>query len=216
MRNEFAAAAESVTSYPRLSLIEPPAGERPFFSRIGGVSSGAALAAGILPDFYTGPILKLHPANMIKINNFIDENLTTLRRAAGKSVSVVFEPGESAWDIEVEPDRLQKALLELIANACDTMPEGGLITIKTADVWLIGDETGANSAAKSGNYIMISVRDNGPGVPNPDLDLNDFVEQSGGYIVIDRKVGQGTHALIYLPRHILVINSLRISLLNYA
>src|SRR4029077_191065 len=118
--------------------------------------------------------------------------------------------------------QLENALLNLCINARDAMPEGGRITIETANKWL-DDRAAKDRDLPPGQYLSLCVTDNGAGM-TPDviarafdpffttkpigqgtgLGLSmvyGFVRQSGGQVRIYSEVGHGTTMCLYLPRH---------------
>src|SRR6185369_2937949 len=126
------------------------------------------------------------------------------------------------WTTLCDPNQLENALLNLCINGRDAMPEGGRITIETANNWL--DERAARERdMEPGQYVAISVTDTGTGMPpevrarafdpfyttkptgqGTGLGLSmvyGFARQSSGQARIYSEVGQGTTVCLYLPRH---------------
>ncbi len=122
----------------------------------------------------------------------------------------------------VDPGQLENALLNLCINARDAMPDGGKITIETANEWL--DERAARERdLQPGQYVSLCVTDTGTGMPpeviakafdpffttkpigqGTGLGLSmiyGFAKQSGGQVRIYSELGQGTTVCLYLPRH---------------
>jgi CheY-like chemotaxis protein len=127
------------------------------------------------------------------------------------------------WPTLVDQNQLESALLNLCINGRDAMPDGGRLTIETANKWL--DERAAKEQDLSpGQYVTISVTDNGTGMSNEvrerafdpffttkplgagtGLGLSmvyGFARQSGGQVRIYSELGHGTTICIYLPRHL--------------
>jgi CheY-like chemotaxis protein len=127
------------------------------------------------------------------------------------------------WPTKVDSAQLESALLNLAINARDAMPDGGRLTIETANKWLDG-RAGAERDLVPGQYISICVTDNGTGIPkdiaNRIFDpffttkpigqgtglglsmIHGFLRQSGGQIRVYSEDGQGTTMCLYLPRHV--------------
>ena len=126
------------------------------------------------------------------------------------------------WPALIDASQLESALLNLCINARDAMPDGGRITVETANKWL-DDRTASERDLPPGQYLSICVTDNGTGM-TPDviarafdpffttkplgqgtgLGLSmvyGFVRQSGGQVRIYSEVGSGTTMCLYLPRH---------------
>jgi CheY-like chemotaxis protein len=126
------------------------------------------------------------------------------------------------WPAFVDGNQVENAILNLAINARDAMPNGGRLTIETANVSL--DEAYASrfGDVSAGQYVMLSVTDTGTGIA-PELMKNifepffttkpagegsglglamvhGFVKQTGGHVRIYSEVGQGTSVKVYLPR----------------
>jgi PAS domain S-box-containing protein len=145
-----------------------------------------------------------------------------LRRTLSEQVSVETVLAGGLWRAHVDPNQLEIAILNLAVNARDAMPNGGKLTIETANVHL--DELYASGQAEvlAGQYVMLAVTDNGTGMTpevtakafDPFFTTKDvghgtglglsqvygFVKQSRGHVKIYSEVGEGTTIKIYLPR----------------
>ena len=145
-----------------------------------------------------------------------------LRRTIGETIDLEIVASDHLWGTLCDPNQLESALLNLAINARDAMPDGGRLTIKTANARL--DGVSADSPALSpGDYICIDVADTGTGMSaevaarafdpffttkpigqGTGLGLSmiyGFVRQSNGHVTIESKIGQGTSVRLYLPRH---------------
>ncbi|MBP1807609.1 PAS domain-containing protein [Rubellimicrobium aerolatum] len=145
-----------------------------------------------------------------------------LRRTVGPGIEMEVARGPDVWAVEVDPNQLENALLNLVINARDAMPDGGRITIETANRAL--DKRAARERdIAPGHYVSLSVTDTGTGMPpevaarafdpffttkplgvGTGLGLSmvyGFARQSGGQVRIHSAVGQGTTVSLYLPRH---------------
>ena len=145
-----------------------------------------------------------------------------IQRTVGPAIPIEVVGASSSWPAMVDPSQLENALLNLCINARDAMPEGGRITIETANKWL-DERTGRQLDMPEGQYLSLCVTDTGTGMP-PDVVarvfepffttkpigegtglglsmIYGFAQQSGGQVRIDSEVGQGTTVCIYLPRH---------------
>jgi PAS domain S-box-containing protein len=159
----------------------------------------------------------LRPREM-DLNLFISDLSTTLRHLAGPSVHFTFIPGNDVGTIQVDPDHLRRTMTHLVTNAHDAMPGGGEIRIITAAVEQVEPIEGVEPA--HGRYALLTVQDNGCGMdaearnrifePFSSMksgregmglpSLYGFVNQSGGYIFVDSRPGDGTTFRIYFPR----------------
>jgi len=142
----------------------------------------------------------------------------TLGTPPGGTLELRRELSADPGTTRVDPDQLELALLNLCINARDAMPDGGAITLATAEVILAADEV---PELPAGRYVRISVADTGTGMSPEVLArvLEPFfttkevgkgtglglpmvyglVRQSGGGLMIDSAPGQGTRVSLYLP-----------------
>ena len=145
-----------------------------------------------------------------------------MRRTLGEHIEIEFRNAADLWFATVDPSQLENAVLNLALNARDAMPNGGRLTIETANAEFDADE--ASPEIKPGQYVMIAVGDTGVGMPpdalarafEPFFTTKDvgkgtglglsmvygFVKQSGGHARIQSEVGNGTVVRLYVPRAI--------------
>jgi len=146
-----------------------------------------------------------------------------LLRTLGEQVAIETVLGGGLWKTNADPGQIENAILNLAVNARDAMPDGGRLTIETANCHLDDDYAARHAEVPAGQYVMIAVTDTGTGMPpevaakafdpffttkpvdkGTGLGLSQvfgFVRQSGGHVKIYSEVGQGTTVKIYLPRH---------------
>ena len=145
-----------------------------------------------------------------------------IRRTMGPNVAVEVVGAGGLWPVRVDPSQLENSLLNLCINARDAMPEGGKLTIETANKWL--DERAAKDRElPPGQYVSLCVTDTGTGMTpeviarafdpffttkplgqGTGLGLSmiyGFVRQSGGQVRIYSEPGKGTTMCLYFPRH---------------
>ena len=157
------------------------------------------------------------------VNRLIASMEELLRRSIGPIVSMEVVGAGGLWPTLIDPGQLENALLNLCINARDAMPDGGRITIETANKWL--DDRAANERElPPGQYVSLSVTDTGTGMSadvaarafepffttkplgqGTGLGLSmiyGFVRQSGGQLRIYSEEDQGTTMCLYLPRFI--------------
>ena len=146
-----------------------------------------------------------------------------LRRTLGEQIAVETVLAGGLWRAHADPNQLEVAILNLAVNARDAMPNGGKLTIETANVHLDERYAAAQAEVLPGQYVMLAVTDNGTGMPpevkarafDPFFTTKDvghgtglglsqvygFVKQSRGHVKIYSEVGEGTTIKIYLPRY---------------
>ncbi len=145
-----------------------------------------------------------------------------ISRTVGPAIDIEVVGTAGLWTTLVDPGQLESALLNLCINARDAMPDGGRITIETANRWM-DQATAEKRDLAPGQYISLSVSDTGTGM-TPEVAarafdpffttkpigqgtglglsmIYGFARQSGGQVRIYSEVGQGSTICIYLPRH---------------
>lgn len=145
-----------------------------------------------------------------------------LRRTLGEHIAIETVLTGGLWRVLVDPNQLEVAILNLAVNSRDAMPDGGKLTIETANVYLDESYAAAQAEVVPGQYVAICVTDSGTGMSReimtrvfePFFTTKDighgtglglsqvygFVKQSGGNVKIYSEQGQGTTVKIYLPR----------------
>ena len=158
------------------------------------------------------------------INNLIVDTAKLLRPTLGEQVEIDVTLQTDCWRALIDPSQLSTALINLAVNARDAMADGGKITFGTTNVSFGPSVSDTNPEGNLGDYIMITVRDTGAGIPVAIRDkvfepffttkelgkgtglglsmVYGFVKQSGGHIKIDSEEGRGTTVSLYLPRGI--------------
>ena len=156
------------------------------------------------------------------VNKFLSGASDFLQRSLGEKIQIETVGAAGLWNVEVDHNQLESALVNLAINARDAMPNGGKLTIEGANVFVDENYIQQNPELKPGQYVAICVSDTGAGMPADVLNrafepffttkelgqgtglglsqVYGFVKQSGGHIKIYSEVDQGTTVKIYLPR----------------
>jgi PAS domain S-box-containing protein len=157
------------------------------------------------------------------VNRLIAGMEELIRRSVGPAIEIELVGAAGLWPALIDPGQLENALLNLSINARDAMPDGGRLTIETANKWLDG-RSGRERDLPPGQYLSICVTDTGTGMTPEVISrafdpfyttkplgegtglglsmIYGFARQSGGQIRIYSEVGEGTTMCIYLPRHV--------------
>jgi PAS domain S-box-containing protein len=157
----------------------------------------------------------------VDANKLITSMEDLLRRTIGESIVLEIVTAGGLWTTECDPHQLESAVLNLVINARDAMPEGGRLTVETCNAHL--DPIVAKTRdVRPGQYICICVTDTGTGMSQDVIArafdpffttkpigqgtglglsmIYGFARQSDGYARIYSEVGQGTTVKLYLPR----------------
>ena len=158
----------------------------------------------------------------LDVNKFLNNAVDFLQRSLGEQIEVEAVGAGGLWQVEVDANHLETALVNLAVNARGAMPNGGKLTLEAANVFLDEEYVRINPEVSSGQFVVICVSDTGHGM-SPEVlsrafepffttkeigqgtglglsQVYGFVKQSGGHIKIYSEEGQGTTVKIYLRR----------------
>ena len=193
--------------------------ERYLVAAEGAARRAAALTQRLLA-FSRRQTLDPKPTDINKLVFGIEE---LVRRTVGPDIAVEVVGAGGLWPTLIDAPQLDNAILNLCINARDAMPEGGKLTIETANKWL-DERAAAERDLPPGQYVSLCITDTGTGMTpevvarafdpffttkpigsGTGLGLSmiyGFVRQSGGQVRIYTELGQGTTMCLYLPRHL--------------
>lgn len=156
------------------------------------------------------------------LNDQISGMISVLQRTLGEAVSLKISKDAMLWHCNADPGQVESALLNLAINARDAMPDGGRLTIQTANVSVNRDEAADDNGLEAGDYVRLSVTDTGSGMSADILNqafepyfttkgagkgtglglsmVFGFARQSNGHAEIASEVGVGTTVTLHLPR----------------
>ena len=183
-----------------------------------GARRAAALTQKLLAFARQQP---LQPAQL-DLNKAVANISDVLTRTVGESVKIETVLAAGLWPAFADPSHVDNAIVNLVVNARDAMPEGGHVTIETANTCLGEHYVAQFGDVAPGQYVLLSVTDTGLGIPPAILPrvfepffttkdvgkgtglglatIHGFVKQSKGHIRIYSEPGHGTTVKIYLPR----------------
>jgi signal transduction histidine kinase len=158
----------------------------------------------------------------LDLNILVREMSELLHRTLGETIELENVISPRLWPVEVDQNQLESAILNLAVNARDAMPNGGKLTIETANTALDESYSARDAEVIPGQYVMLSISDDGEGMSNGTLArafepfyttkevgrgtglglsmVYGFVKQSRGHVTIYSEEGQGTTVKIYFPR----------------
>ena len=148
--------------------------------------------------------------------------IDVLRHTLGDQIEIRTDLSATLWPARADMSEVENAILNLAINARDAMPDGGVLDISTANRTLGAGDIPADNGLAPGDYVVLSVKDDGKGISadalarvfEPYFSTKDagrgtglglstiyyFAKQSGGHVTIDSTEGKGTCVSLYLPR----------------
>ena len=145
-----------------------------------------------------------------------------LRRVIGEDIDLAITTTPDLEPIEADPGQLEQVILNLVVNARDAMPEGGRLTIETANVRIDEESSRPLPDCPPGDYVLLAVSDSGCGIDEqvkPHIfepffttkgvgkgtglglsTIYGIVRQGGGHVRVESDPGEGARFLIYFPR----------------
>jgi signal transduction histidine kinase/CheY-like chemotaxis protein len=158
----------------------------------------------------------------VEMNTLVVSMGELLQRSINETIQLDMRLSEQLWVAEADPNQLESALLNLVINARDAMPDGGKLVVKTSNQHLDIGFTQAQSNLQPGDYVVLSVTDTGCGMPQSTINrafdpffttkpigqgtglglsmIYGFSKQSRGHVAIHSEVGEGTTVSLFLPR----------------
>ncbi len=159
---------------------------------------------------------------VVDLNALVAATRQPLSRLIGADVDLSFEPAPALWPVRLDPSQLDQVLMNLVVNARDAMPEGGALSLRTANVPADASAGPARCGLPAGDYVALSVQDEGVGMSPETLahafepffttkeegkgtglglaTIYGIARQNGGGVAVASAPGKGTTFTLYLPR----------------
>lgn len=189
---------------------------------VGNAITGAQRAASLVQRLLAFARQQPLEPKPVKVNALVLGLADMLQRTLGERIAVETVQGAGLWFVEVDPNQLEAAILNLAVNARDAMPDGGKLTIETSNAMIDHAYSAAHPEVPPGQYVLIAVSDTGSGMDAATISrafepffttkpegkgtglglsqVYGFVKQSGGHVKIYSELDHGTTVKIYLPR----------------
>ena len=197
----------------------------PAFQDIMNIKQNANRAAGLVRQLLAfSRQQRLHP-QVLSLSDVLSDLTILLGRLLGEKTKLKLLLGRDLWLVKADLHQFEQVIINLAVNGRDAMPDGGKLTVRTANVSEKESEQLGHKGMQPGEYVLCEVIDTGSGMASEIMEkifepffttkevgkgtglglstVYGIVKQTGGYIyTISEGQGQGTTFLIYLPRHI--------------
>ncbi|HWF64709.1 MAG TPA: response regulator [Rhizomicrobium sp.] len=203
-------------------LMRHPAGD-PSFKEINEVHQNALRAATLVGQLLACSRKQTMQPKVLALSDMLSELTQMLRRLLREGISLKLDNGADIWPVHADEAQISNAIINLVVNARDAMPSGGVVTILTANETVTRPVSLGTAIMPPGEYVKIEVSDTGTGIADEHkgkifdpffttkpvgqgtglglATVYGIVKQSGGFITMDTELGRGTSFTIYLPRH---------------
>jgi two-component system cell cycle sensor histidine kinase/response regulator CckA len=196
----------------------------PAFQDIMNIKQNANRAAGLVRQLLAFSRQQTLRPQVLQLGDVLSELSILLGRLLGENIELTLDQAGDLWPVKADLHQFEQVIINLAVNARDAMPEGGKLTIRTANVGEADSRGLGHPELVPGEYVAIEVEDTGCGM-TPEVRQKIFepffstkeigrgtglglstvygiVKQTGGYIFADSELGRGTTMRVYLPRYV--------------
>jgi two-component system cell cycle sensor histidine kinase/response regulator CckA len=195
----------------------------PSFQDIMQIKQNANRAASLVRQLLAFSRRQTLRPQVLSLGEALSDLTMLLRRLIGEKVQLEVIHGRDLWPVKVDISQFEQVVVNLAVNARDAMPEGGKLTVRTANVGADESKNYPSKGMPPADYVLVEVSDTGVGIApeiiekifEPFFSTKDvgkgtglglstvygIVKQTGGFIYVDSKVGEGSTFRIFLPRH---------------
>ncbi|MEM1300365.1 MAG: ATP-binding protein [Pseudomonadota bacterium] len=194
----------------------------PDFSDLTQIRQNANRAAALVRQLLAFSRKQTLQPKLLSVQDVVTDTLYLLDRLIGETITLSLDHGRELGSVRADNQQLEQALMNLVVNARDAMPNGGVITIATGNRKLMHEQQFPGVSVPPGEYVEIGVSDCGTGIDPQVIDkvfdpffttkaqgegtglglstVYGIVKQSGGYIYVENQVRGGARFTILLPR----------------
>ncbi|MDR3555054.1 MAG: PAS domain S-box protein [Syntrophobacteraceae bacterium] len=194
----------------------------PVYPALEEIRTAANRSADLVRQLLTFARKQTIAPRVLDINEAVESMLKMVRRLIGENIELTWRPGADVWPVKMDPTQIDQILANLCVNARDAIADVGKISIETGNRVLDEDFSREHLEAVPGEYVLLSVRDDGCGIGQENLGklfepffttkevgkgtglglatVYGIIRQNNGVMTVDSEVGRGATFRIYLPR----------------
>jgi len=201
-------------------LLQAPFQNEKQKNKINAINNAALMGKNIVNKLHSFTTNKHEQKERVNINELITQMDAVIAQSTDRDFPLDYQLGNNVWLTYIVASDFESALFNLVINANDAILDNGKVVIETSNCVLDDRFCQLNSGATAGEYILLTVSDNGEGIPEEVIQhifepffttktsgtglglalVFGFVKRSLGYITLDSELGTGTTFNIYLPR----------------
>jgi two-component system cell cycle sensor histidine kinase/response regulator CckA len=196
----------------------------PSFQDIMQIKQNANRAASLVRQLLAFSRRQTLRPQVLDLGEVLNELTLLLRRLIGEKVSLEVKHGRDLWPVKADISQFEQVVINLAVNARDAMPDGGKLTVRTANVPAAESAQVQYKGMPAADYVLVEVSDTGTGIPAEIIDkifepffstkevgkgtglglstVYGIVKQTGGFVYPDSEPRNGTTFRIFLPRHV--------------
>ncbi len=194
----------------------------PVHAELQAIRETAERAAALTQQLLPFSRRQLVQPRTVSLNEIVATTDAMLRRLISEDIEISARLSPDLWPVRVDPDQIERVLVNLAINARDAMPHGGTLLVETANVSLDAPYVAVRPAVEPGDYAMVSVSDTGLGMTGEVMEhifepffttrrsgdgtglglstCFGIVKQAGGHIWAYSEPGRGSTFKVYVPR----------------
>ncbi len=219
--HDFNNILTAISGYSELAIGSLPA-DHPASSDVREVLKASDRAAGLTRDLLAFSRRQVMQPRLLDLNDVLEGMRSMLARTLGEDIALRIRTGDGLGAILADQSQIEQVILNLAVNAREAMPDGGMLTITTADADLDEAYERSHVGTSAGRYVSVTIADTGLGM-TPEVrehifepffttksrgrgtglglsTVSGIVEQSGGFVIADSSPGSGSVFSVFLPR----------------
>ncbi len=193
----------------------------PLYIKLREIHNAASRSADISRKLLTFARKQVIQPRILDLNETINKGLRILRRLIGEDITLSWQPSPRLWPVKIDPSQIDQVLTNLCVNARDAITGPGKVTVETGKITLDAAYCAAHRGCKPGDYVVLSVSDDGCGIDGAIVDkvfdpffttketgkgtglglatVYGIIRQNNGFINVSSEPGRGSTFRVYFP-----------------